>query len=299
MKCNTKAGRYLFVHSLINKSGELQLVLKHLWGKLNTVLLVLQQQETSEMEACEMDVSQESYALDISMTSAPATDRADSSFVPPSCSTSEKSSGSSWSIPEQLTGWAEKKWIVNESKLMELFKKCTTCGDAMFEPHIQINTSGSRIKTWKCNNGHSGKWESCRNVCGMAENNILTAAATLFNGKTYTHISEWASLLNLQIPQKTTYYSIQSCCLIPVIKEAYRKQKNGILAKLIGQTIDGEGVQVCGDGRSDSPGHSCKYTTYFFLDDSTNEIILFDLIKVKTTADSILQLLWKWNMSKM
>lgn len=96
MKCNTKAGRYLFVHSLINKSGELQLVLKHLLGrKLNTVLLVLQQQETSEMEACEMDVSQESYALDISMTSAPATDRADSSFVPPSCSTSEKSSGSS------------------------------------------------------------------------------------------------------------------------------------------------------------------------------------------------------------
>lgn len=246
------------------------------------------------MEACEMDVSQESSALDISMSSAPATDRADSSFVPPSCSTSEKSSGSSSSIPE-LSGWAEKKWIVNESKLMELFQKCTTCGDAMSEPHIQINTSGSRIKiTWNCKNGHSGKWESCPNVCGMAENNLLTAAATLFTGKTYTQISEWASCLNLQLPQKTTYYSIQSSYLIPVIEEAYRKQQNGILARLIGQTIDGEGVQVCGDGRSDSPGHSCKYTTYSFLDDSTNEIILFDLIQVKklsTTTDKILQLL--------
>lgn len=284
MKYNTKAGRYVFVHSLINKTGELQLVLKHLWGrKLNTVLLVLQQQETSEMEACEMDVSQEFPAVDISMTSAPATDHADSSFVPRSCSTSEKSSRSSSSIPEQLTGWAEKRWIVNESKLMELFQKCTTCGDAMSEPHIQINTSGSRIKiTWKCNNGHSGKWESCPNICGMAENNILTATATLFTGKTYTQVSEWALVLNIHLPQKTTYYSIQSGYLIPVIEEAYRKQQNGILARLIGQTIADDGVQVCGDGRSDSPGHSCKYTTFSFLDDSTNEIILFDLIQVKT-----------------
>lgn len=174
MKCNTKAGRYLFVHSLINKSGELQLVLKHLLGrKLNTVLLVLQQQETSEMEACEMDVSQESYALDISMSlRLPLIVQIPVLYlqaVPPQRKAQEA----------QLTGWAEKKWIVNESKLMELFQKCTTCGDAMFEPHIQINTSGNRIKTWKCNNGHSGKWESCRNVCGMAENNILTAAATL------------------------------------------------------------------------------------------------------------------------
>ncbi len=248
-------------------------------------MLVFQQQETSEMEACEMDVSQELYALDISMTSAPATDCADSSFVPPSCSTSEKSSGSTLSIPEQRTGWAERKWIVNESKLMELFQKCNICGDIMSEPHQQIKTSGSRIKiSWKCNNGHSGDWESCPNVRGMAENNLLTAAATLFTGKTYSQISEWASLLNIQLPQKTTYYSIQSSYLIPVIEKAYRKQQNGILARLIGQTIDGEGVQVCEDGRSDSPGHSCKYTTYSFLDDSTNEIILFDLIQVKTTA---------------
>ena len=30
-------------------------------------------------------------------------------------------------------GWAEKKWLVNESNLMELFKRCSTCGCSVEE----------------------------------------------------------------------------------------------------------------------------------------------------------------------
>ncbi|KAF1395013.1 hypothetical protein PFLUV_G00007130 [Perca fluviatilis] len=114
----------------------------------------------------------------------------------------------------------------------------------------------------------------------MAENNLLAAAAaTLFTDATYTDIADWAGLLNLQLPQKSTYYSIQSSYLIPVIAENYKKQEDTIRARLICQTLDGEEVQICGDGRSDSPGHSCKYTTYSFMDDSTNQIVTFELIQ--------------------
>lgn len=247
-------------------------------------MLVCHQQETQQIDYSEMDISSATSALDISMASEPASepaaDLADSSFVPDT-SPSTSTTGSTASIPGQHRGWKERKWLVNESKLMELFKKGTVCGAEMCDLNQIVKTTGTRIRViWKCNSGHTGDWESCPNVRGMEENNLL-AAATLFTGATYTDIADWAGLLNIQMPHKSTYYSIQSSYLIPVIAEEYKKQEDTIRARLICQTLDGEGVQICGDGRSDSPGHSCKYTTYSFMDDSTNQIVTFELIQVK------------------
>ncbi|XP_050974514.1 uncharacterized protein LOC127170539 isoform X1 [Labeo rohita] len=197
-----------------------------------------------------MDISSTS-ALDISMCSEPDADPADASFAP--------ITSSSTSTTGSTGGWKERKWIVNESKLMELFQKCSTCLAVMSEADRTIRTIGSRITvSWKCINGHTGHWESCPNTRGMPENNLLAAPATLFTGPTFD--------------KKTTHCNIQTSYLIPVIKAAYKKQEDIIKAQLICQTRDGEGVQLCGDGRSDSPGHSCSYTTYSFMDDSSNKV---------------------------
>lgn len=154
-----------------------------------------------------MDISSTS-ALDISMCSEPAADPADASFAP-FTSPSTSSTGSTSSSSEHPRGWKERKWIMNESKLTELFQKCTTCGALISEADQTITTFGSRIiVSWKCNYGHTGHWESCPNTRGMLENNLLAAAATLFTGATFTDIADWAGLLNLQLPQKTTYYNI-------------------------------------------------------------------------------------------
>lgn len=227
-----------------------------------------------------MDMSATSV-FDVSMTSEPVVDPTDTSFVPNS-SPSTTTSGSSSSLSGQSKGLKERKWIVNESKLMELFQKCTTCGSAMCDLNQTISQFGSRINiNWQCNNGHTGQWESCPNVRGMAENNLLATAATLFTGSTYTDIAEWAGLFNLQLPQQTTFYNIQASYLLSVIEEAYTQQEDIIKARLICQTEDGEGVQLCGDGRSDSPGHSSKYNTYSFMDDSTHQIVVFELMQVR------------------
>ncbi|CAM4572169.1 unnamed protein product [Leuciscus chuanchicus] len=221
------------------------------------------------------------------MCSEPAADPSDASFAP-FTSPSTSSTGSTSSSSEYYRGWNERKWIVNESKLMELFQKCSTCGALISQADQTIVTIGCRINvSWKCNNGHTGHWDSCPNTRGMPENNLLAAAATLFTGATFTDIADWAGLLNLQLPQKTTYYNIQASYLIPVIEAAYKKQENIIKAQLICQTQDGQGVQLCGDGRSDSPGHSCKYTTYSFMDDSSSQIVVFDLVQVSQATSSV------------
>lgn len=242
-------------------------------------MLICHQQEPHNTSQAEMDISATS-AFDISMTSEPAADPTDTSFVPYS-TPSSSTTGSSTSLSGQPGGWHERKWIVNESKLMELFQRCPSCGASMCDLNQNKKTIGSQLTIkWECNNGHTGEWQSCPDTRGMPENNLLTAAATLFTGATYTDIADWAGLLNLQLPQKTTYYNIQSSYLIPTIDETYKKQENAIKARLICQTLDGEEVHICGDGRSDSPGHSSKYTTYSFMDDATKQIVGFDLIQV-------------------
>uniref|UniRef100_A0A8C2Q5W2 THAP domain-containing protein 1 n=1 Tax=Cyprinus carpio TaxID=7962 RepID=A0A8C2Q5W2_CYPCA len=111
--------------------------------------------------------------FDVSMTSEPAVDTADTSFVLNS-SPSTTTTGSSSSISGQARGWKERKWIVNESKLLELFQKCTTCGAAMCDLNQTVTQFGSRINiNWQCSNGHMGQWESCPNIlsattCGGA-----------------------------------------------------------------------------------------------------------------------------------
>uniref|UniRef100_A0A8C6S7B3 Transposase n=1 Tax=Neogobius melanostomus TaxID=47308 RepID=A0A8C6S7B3_9GOBI len=240
--------------------------------------------EPDPIGATAMDMSAASV-FDVSMTSETALDPADISFVPDS-STSTSTTGSSSSLSGQPRGFKERKWIVNESKLLELFLICPKCGSAMCDLNQTITQFGSRIYiNWQCNNGHMGQWESCPNVRGMAENNLLATAATVFTGS--TDIADWAGLFNLQLPQKTTFYNIQSSYLLPVIEEAYIQQEDIIKARLIFQSEDGEGMQLRGDGRSDSPGHSSKYTTYSFMDDSTKQIVGFELMQVSQASSSI------------
>lgn len=226
-----------------------------------------------------MDMSATSD-FDVSMTSETALDPADSSYAPDT-SPSTSATGSSSSLPEQLRGWRGRKWIVDEANLMELFQRCPECHSAMCDVHQSISCCGSRIRVkWQCDRGHVGKWESCPEVRGMPENNLLAQAAILFTGATYTDIADWAGLLNLQLPHKTWYNEVQRTYLIPVIEQAYRTQEDIIKARLICQSQDGEGVQLCGDGRSDSPGHSSKYNTYSFMDDATKQIVGFELMQV-------------------
>uniref|UniRef100_A0A8C6U2Q0 THAP domain-containing protein 1 n=1 Tax=Neogobius melanostomus TaxID=47308 RepID=A0A8C6U2Q0_9GOBI len=118
-----------------------------------------------------------------------AFDPADISFVPDS-STSTSTTGSSSSLSGQPRGFKERKWIVNESKLLELFLICPKCGSAMCDLNQTITQFGSRIYiNWQCNNGHMGQWESCPNVRGMAEiTSLQQLPLSLLEMQRYTSI---------------------------------------------------------------------------------------------------------------
>ena len=45
-------------------------------------------------------------------------------------------------------------------------------------------------------------------------------------------------------------------------------------------------VDLCGEGRSDSPGHSAKYGTYSLIDEATGHIIDFSFVQVSEVSSS-------------
>ncbi|XP_065096757.1 uncharacterized protein [Paramisgurnus dabryanus] len=217
------------------------------------------------------------------MLSLDPTTEKDLSFVPLS---STSTSTPTTEEEEANCRFRDKKWIVNESSLMELFTRCHHCGASVTE--TKKTTCGSLIRVaWECSNGHQGKWNSCDEIRGMPANNLLVAACILFTGATYADIDDWASLLNLQIPKKTTFYAIQSSYLIPVVDVMYKEQQEKLLEGLRTQNILEKGVHLSGDGRNDSPGFSAKYCTYSIMDDSTNQVVHYELVQVTEAASSV------------
>ena len=70
--------------------------------------------------------------------------------------------------------------------------------------------------------------------------------------------------------------------LLPVVEQAWIKRQSAIL-KQMKQSIS---VDVCGDRRCDSPGHSAKYGTYTLMNEKTNLIIEFSVVQVTEVTSS-------------
>ncbi|CAM4425782.1 unnamed protein product [Leuciscus chuanchicus] len=225
--------------------------------------------------------------LDTSMTSVYSDDEKDMTFSLSSKQSTSSTASSSISSPSEMQSeWDDRKWIVNESHLMRLFSNCHKCGVAINEK--KVTKLGSQIKVeWTCLNDHHDKWASSPDARGMGQNNLLIPAAILFTGTTFTEIHEWARLLNLQLPKKTQYYSVQSNYLFPVIHQAYKEHQEKLIQRIMQVQAEGKPVELCGDARSDSPGHNCKYSTYSFQLLSSNEIIHFELLQVTEASSSV------------
>uniref|UniRef100_A0A8C2EIR4 THAP-type domain-containing protein n=2 Tax=Cyprinus carpio TaxID=7962 RepID=A0A8C2EIR4_CYPCA len=126
----------------------------------------------NEQTYAESENINEDLSLDVSMLSLDPTTEKDLSFVPLS---STSTSTPTTEEEEANCRFKDKKWIVNESSLMELFTRCHHCGASVTE--TKKTTCGSLIRVaWECSNGHQVKWNSCDEIRGMPANNLLVAA---------------------------------------------------------------------------------------------------------------------------
>ena len=102
-------------------------------------------------------------------------------------------------------------------------------------------------------------------------------------GGSYESMKQFSNALNLNFVNKDQFYGVQDTIVFPVINNAYEKQQKDIIETLKEKKSS---VDLCGDGRSDSPGHNAKYGTYSLMDEATGRIIDFSLVQVSEVSSS-------------
>uniref|UniRef100_A0A672IF66 THAP-type domain-containing protein n=1 Tax=Salarias fasciatus TaxID=181472 RepID=A0A672IF66_SALFA len=121
--------------------------------KTTAVPTVLQDVQAQMTEECLEE------GLDVSMASIVPLQPKDTSFKMPR-STSTPASEEK----EDVGTWDERKRLVNESKLFQLFKTGHQCGSEIDKTNV--HKSGSQIRIfWECMNQHQGEWSSQIAVC--------------------------------------------------------------------------------------------------------------------------------------
>ena len=99
----------------------------------------------------------------------------------------------------------DRKFIVFESQLMQLFQRCHSCG---LEVKLKTSIRGTLlVVNGVCPDGHILHWQSQPMVRGMAAGNLLLPAAVLLCGLTFTSIANLADVFNLAVFSESPGYS--------------------------------------------------------------------------------------------
>lgn len=129
-----------------------------------------------------------------------------------------------------ITMSKERKFIVFESQLDVLLRRCQICGGIVEDSCMVKSCSGSMLNvSATCINGHDIKWDSQPIINRLPVGNLLVSAAILFSGNTFQRVCQIASFLKLQFFSHNTYYDIQRSYLFPLVNHTWKKKKGAYL----------------------------------------------------------------------
>ena len=114
---------------------------------------------------------------------------------------------------------SERKFLVFEKNLDQLFVRCRICGEPTVD--VKRSTVGSMVRVHaECMAGHVDSWHSQPVINQQPVGNILLSAAILLSGGLFSTFYLFASLLNFAFIGKSTFYEMQHRILWPVIDKA-------------------------------------------------------------------------------
>ena len=176
---------------------------------------------------------------------------------------------------------SEPKFIVFWSCLVTLFTFCRKCLQSCVVDKVTFKGTLLSIKT-TCVNNHEIIWKSQPMLGKAGTGNILLSAAILYSGNTYARISEMFKMINIVHFSSSRFFQVQKRFLFPTLNKIYKDSRKTLHESCISSSIN----HFSGDGRCDSPGYSAKYGTYSLMNASTNKIVDFQVVHVRTAGNS-------------
>lgn len=177
----------------------------------------------------------------------------------------------------------ERKFLVFESKLKELFSRyvhCPNCGRNLEKASLKTKGSLATIECLQCCD-QPLRWQTQPFVTSMAAGNLLFSAGILFTGNDYSNIANFTKATNVQFFSQRNFSSTQKKYLFPIVNKNFAEHQVGIFNE-----VRNTAVVAGGDGRCDSPGHSAKYGTYSIVDTASSKVLDFSLVQVTEVKNS-------------
>ncbi|XP_071818894.1 uncharacterized protein [Apostichopus japonicus] len=177
----------------------------------------------------------------------------------------------------------DRLFLVQESCLLSLFKICHHCGGQIDADISRIQGSFIRISQVCRDCSRHSTWSSQTFVSGIPLGNLILSASILFTGARPHQALKIFDSMKCQVHNVKTYMRHQRQWLYPVIQHVWQKKQDEIFDDLKEIGIP---LNLDGDGRRDSPGHSAKYGSYTFLDLDWNKVIHQELVQSNEVSNS-------------
>ncbi|CAM4649718.1 unnamed protein product [Leuciscus chuanchicus] len=200
----------------------------------------------------------------------------DSTYNPESTATEE-----SELLIDPQTNYGEKKYIVFESCLRELFGSCPICKTKCTDQSRQMGTFVAFTQLCeKCQ--YNRQWQSQPIVGSTPVGNLLLSAATYFTGGSFVQLQKIFKAMNLQMTTYSTFRKHARNLIEPTIIHKWNRDQLHIISQLQQQGK----VPLAGDMRADTPGHSAKFGSYTLMHVETNKILDLQLIQSNEVGGS-------------
>ncbi|XP_056624390.1 uncharacterized protein LOC130437186 isoform X2 [Triplophysa dalaica] len=179
------------------------------------------------------------------------------------------------------SNYGEKKYIVFESCLRQMFESCPVCKATCDVRKRQMGTFVAF--TQLCEECHyHRRWQSQPIVGSTPVGNLQLCAATYFLGGSYAKLQKIFKAMQLQTVQYGTFRRHARNFLEPAIIHKWNRDQE----HLIRQLKERGNLAIAGDMRADSPGHSAKYGSYTLMDMETKSIVDLQLIQSNEVGGS-------------
>lgn len=183
------------------------------------------------------------------------------------------------STPTEIPPHKEKKYIVHEAQLLELFRRCPVCAS-----HCTVDTVtvGTLLKvTQQCPRCHHYRqWSSQPMVKSIPAGNLQLCAAVLFTGSSFSQISKFLGAFNIQGLSEQCFSKHQAEILIPTVSWQWKLEQDDLIRK----ALEGGSVTLGGGVWTDSPA---KCSSYTMMNLQSNKVIDIQLVQSKEVGNGV------------
>nr|XP_057926407.1 uncharacterized protein LOC131127981 [Doryrhamphus excisus] len=175
---------------------------------------------------------------------------------------------------ESRREYNDRKYIVFESCLLDLFQTCPVCGsDCQLQPQRRGTFVAYVQLCLNCK--HTRKWQSQPLRGNTPVGNLQMSAAIYFTGGSFSQVDKIFKAMNVQMYPYDTFRRHGRNLLEPTINHKWKRDQQTRI-----DSLKQEGsIAVSGDMRVDSAGHAEKYGCYSLMHLDSNNIIDIQLVQ--------------------